>query len=344
MRAISATREIFETSSAMQDAVRAHPELRLVGRPTFLFSFTSDEFDVYHVNDFMRTRGWRFNGQQYPNALHMAVTRPQTQPQVVEEFAADLADAVGYAKVARGGGAQVGGDLRRRGRRHDRGGRRVHPGGHGRHARRAVHHPGEVTEPETGRPTAWVRGCVAAQAALHDTLTDLPDDVARRPSRLSGWSVGHLLTHIAATRQRGVAPGWRRPGRAPRPVPRRPRTAAGRDRGGSRPPASRAGGRRGPVLHRGGRGDRRPASRGVGRSLPDLAGVVESSARDVVLSRWREVVVHHGDLGLGPVPLPAGLVAAWLPRELPRLAERTDPGDLLAWVIGRGDPPSLAAW
>ncbi len=72
-------------------------------------------------------------------------------------------------------------------------------------------------------------------------------------------------------------------------------------------------------------------------------GVVETS-RDAVLSRWREVVVHHGDLGLVPVPLPADLVAAWLPRELPRLAERTDPGELLAWVIGRGDPPSLAAW
>ena len=35
------------------------------------------------------------------------------------------------------------------------------------------------------------------------------------------------------------------------------------------------------------------------------------------------------------------LVEAWLPRELPRLAERTDPAGLLAWVIGRGDaaPP-----
>jgi len=82
----------------MQEAVTSHPELRLVGRPTFLFSFTSDEFDIYHVNDFMRTRGWRFNGQQYPNALHMAVTRPQTQPQVVSEFADDLNDAVAYAK------------------------------------------------------------------------------------------------------------------------------------------------------------------------------------------------------------------------------------------------------
>jgi glutamate/tyrosine decarboxylase-like PLP-dependent enzyme len=89
---------IFEASARMQDAVRSHPELRLLGSPTFLFSFTSDEFDIYHVNDFMRGRGWRFNGQQYPNAVHMAVTRPQTQPGVTEAFATDLADAVAYAK------------------------------------------------------------------------------------------------------------------------------------------------------------------------------------------------------------------------------------------------------
>jgi hypothetical protein len=81
----------------MQDAVRSHPELSILGDPTFLFSFTSDHFDIYHVNDLMRERGWRFNGQQYPNALHMAVTRPQTQDGVVEAFASDLSDAVAYA-------------------------------------------------------------------------------------------------------------------------------------------------------------------------------------------------------------------------------------------------------
>ena len=91
-------REIFETSAIMQAAVRSHSELRMIGKPTFLFSFTSDEFDIYHVNDFMRPRGWRFNGQQYPNALHMAVTRPQTKPGVTETFAADLAEAVAYAR------------------------------------------------------------------------------------------------------------------------------------------------------------------------------------------------------------------------------------------------------
>ena len=92
---------IFETSSAMQDAIRSHPALRIMGEASFLFSFTSDDFDIYLVNDFLRTRGWRMNGQQYPNAIHMAVTRPQTQPGVVERWTNDLADALDYAMAHR---------------------------------------------------------------------------------------------------------------------------------------------------------------------------------------------------------------------------------------------------
>jgi glutamate/tyrosine decarboxylase-like PLP-dependent enzyme len=90
-------RKVFETAFAMQAEVRKHPALRLMGSPTFCFSFTSDEFDIYHVNDFMKQRGWRFNGQQFPSAIHMCVTGPQTQPGVVEAFGADLAEAVAYA-------------------------------------------------------------------------------------------------------------------------------------------------------------------------------------------------------------------------------------------------------
>ena len=94
-------RAIFETAARMQDAVRSHPQLTIMGSPTFCFSFRSDDFDIYHVNDFMKLRGWRFNGQQYPNAIHMAVTGPQTQPGVVEQFASDLAEAVDYGTVHR---------------------------------------------------------------------------------------------------------------------------------------------------------------------------------------------------------------------------------------------------
>ncbi|HSE10592.1 MAG TPA: aminotransferase class V-fold PLP-dependent enzyme [Nocardioidaceae bacterium] len=91
-------KEIFETSAAMQEAVRSHPELRIMGKPTFCFSMTSDEFDIYHVWDHMAPKGWRFNGQQYPNSMHMAVTRPQTRPGVLDLWAADLAEGVAYAK------------------------------------------------------------------------------------------------------------------------------------------------------------------------------------------------------------------------------------------------------
>jgi len=91
-------RRVFETAFAMQAEVRRHPALRMMGSPTFCFSFTSDEFDIYHVNDFMKRRGWRFNGQQFPSAIHMCVTGPQTQPGVVVRFGADLAEAVAYAR------------------------------------------------------------------------------------------------------------------------------------------------------------------------------------------------------------------------------------------------------
>ncbi len=197
---------------------------------------------------------------------------------------------------------------------------------------------------DAGAPTAWIEGCHAAQAALLTSLGDLQDDVARCPSRLPGWSVGHLLTHIARNADSVV---WRLEGAAagevrdqyPGGLEQRTRDI---EAGAGRPATElvRDVRRTGDAVTR------------VMAGLPVAAwdapsrtskGVVESS-RDAVLSRWREVVVHHGDLGLGPVPFPSALVAAWLPRELPRLAARTEPAALLAWVIGRGDPPALSPW
>jgi hypothetical protein len=68
-----------------------------MGKPTFCFAFRSDDFNIYHVNDFMKTRGWRFNGQQHPEAIHMCVTRPQTREGIADAFATDLSEAVSYA-------------------------------------------------------------------------------------------------------------------------------------------------------------------------------------------------------------------------------------------------------
>ncbi len=198
--------------------------------------------------------------------------------------------------------------------------------------------------PDGGSPTEWVDGCVAAQAALGATLARLDDAVVHRASLLPGWTVGHVLTHIARNadsvvwRLEGAARGEQRD-QYPGGLEQR---TADIEAGAGRPAAELALDVQRTSI----------AVERVMRTLPDAAwdapsrtsrGVVESS-RDAVLSRWREVVIHHGDLGLGPVPFPPELLAAWLPRELPRLAERTDPSRLLAWVIGRGDPPVLTAW
>jgi len=193
-------------------------------------------------------------------------------------------------------------------------------------------------------PAVLVEACAAAHAALLADVTGLGDAVARRRSRLPGWSVGHVLTHLARNADSVV---WRLEGAARGEL--RDQYPGGLEQRGREIEAGA--GRPAAELVR----DVAATASAVERVMTDLPaaawdapsrtsrGVVESS-RDAALARWREVVVHHGDLGLAPVPFPPALVAAWLPRELPRLAERTDPDALLAWVIGRGDAPALAPW
>ena len=91
--------DIFRTAAGIIDAITALPELRVLGSPFFNVAFTTaGDLDIYHVNDHLASKGWRMNGLQLPPALHFCVTRPNTQPGVVERFAADLRDAVAYAK------------------------------------------------------------------------------------------------------------------------------------------------------------------------------------------------------------------------------------------------------
>ncbi len=88
---------IFAAAAALRDVVSAQPALRLVGDSPFVVAFTSDEVNIYLVNDALRAKGWRMNGLQYPDALHLAVTGPQLQQGIPARFAADLAEAVSYA-------------------------------------------------------------------------------------------------------------------------------------------------------------------------------------------------------------------------------------------------------
>ena len=102
-RAIAA--DIFRTAREIVEVVGRHPELHVLGDPLFNVAFThtpDSGIDIFHVNDHMAAAGWRLNGLQDPPAVHFCVTRPNTQAGVVDRFAADLAEAVEYARAHAG--------------------------------------------------------------------------------------------------------------------------------------------------------------------------------------------------------------------------------------------------
>ena len=103
--------DIFRTAAALRAAIEAVPELAVLGDPFFNVAFTTTPesgLDIFLVNDLLASRRWRLNGLQKPAALHFCVTRPNTQPGVVDAFAADLADAVAYAAEKAGTAARSG--------------------------------------------------------------------------------------------------------------------------------------------------------------------------------------------------------------------------------------------
>lgn len=96
---LNAARSIMGVADRIKTGIEAIAELTLIGDPTFVISFRSEELDVFHINDFMKARGWRFNVLQLPPALHFCVTMPQTfSENVAERFLDDLDAGVDYAK------------------------------------------------------------------------------------------------------------------------------------------------------------------------------------------------------------------------------------------------------
>ena len=67
---------------------RKNPEIKIIGKPTYCIAFTSDKVDIFHVNDFMAERGWRFNGLQRPPGFHLCVTPAADAPGSGDAFRA----------------------------------------------------------------------------------------------------------------------------------------------------------------------------------------------------------------------------------------------------------------
>jgi sphinganine-1-phosphate aldolase len=105
---LKAARAIMAVADKIRQGIEDIPELILIGKPTFVISFRSEAVDVYHINDFMKTKGWRFNVLQLPPALHFCVTMPQTAVAgVAERFLDDLKAGVAYAKTKAGSVAET---------------------------------------------------------------------------------------------------------------------------------------------------------------------------------------------------------------------------------------------
>lgn len=222
---------------------------------------------------------------------------------------------------------------------------------------------------------ALVDGSRAAHARLLATVDAVTDEQARRPSRLPEWTVGHVLTHLARnadshTRMleaaaRGDAVDQYAGGDEQRA--RDIQAGAGRPADGLAADVREATARLEETWAK------TPAdvwANGKGRM-----GGVETPVSELPFLRWREVEIHHADLGLGfswadwsdaYVDLEMKRTVAGLaPRLPPGMALRLEPTDdgrawsvphestgvvvvsrprreLLAWLVGRLDAGDAA--
>jgi maleylpyruvate isomerase len=203
-------------------------------------------------------------------------------------------------------------------------------------------------------------GVRAATAALLDGLAGLTDDEVRRPSLLPGWTVGHVLTHLARNADgiRGMIAAAERS----RAVPMYPSVEAreadieaGAARSAEALVADVA--TAAEALDASWPAGGAPAWEGHGLTLAGRLPVAEMPFR-----RWREVEVHHADLGLAftGADWSDGYVERELAVALGRSARRTPDGQpvvlgpdddrraVLAWLLGRAPAPAgrpdLAPW
>ena len=200
-----------------------------------------------------------------------------------------------------------------------------------------------------------------AEQRLFASIRAFDDAEVRAPSLLPGWSVGHVLTHLARN-----ADSHRRRTEAARAgvmVDQYPggleERAAEIEAGAARPAAA--------VLEDVAVASARMLGAWADVPVPAWAGVTrDASGRERPLSelpgrRWLEVEVHLVDLGVGPGhrDWPDAFVATQLPALRAGVADRLPAGaalppvgalderDELAWLYGRltrADLPVLGPW
>ena len=231
------------------------------------------------------------------------------------------------------------------------------------------------------RPQYAIDGARAAHAVLLEHLNTLTDAEARRPSKLAGWTIAHVLTHVARNAdshasmflaaQAGAVADQYLGGMAQRTAD----IEAGADRDATSLIADVR-----VSLERLEAAWQATEPAGWAHGLGRTGNAGERPLGDLVFRRWRETEVHHVDLGrafrwadwspeyvdleldrtiadLAPrLPGATALrieaddtIGAWVvePVRAPRVTVRASKHELLAWLLGRHDRPDwpmLAPW
>ena len=194
-----------------------------------------------------------------------------------------------------------------------------------------------------------VEACAKTHHGLSRHLEGLTDDVARSPSLLPGWTVGHVITHLARNAD-GLARmvGGAGRGEVATMYPSIDARNADIQSGAARPAAELVA----DVREAGARLDAMFAE--ATPAAWDGSGMTvfgEISVREIPARRVHEVEVHRVDLGLGYTfsDWPAALLrtelatktSQWASRkpmgfaDLPPAALALAPADRLAWLLGR---------
>jgi maleylpyruvate isomerase len=193
-------------------------------------------------------------------------------------------------------------------------------------------------------PAVAAEMCRAAHQRLMAAAQAITDEQARSPSRLPGWTVAHVLTHLARNADGHVRrlEGALR-GEDVRRYPGGPAQRDGDIDEGAGRPANEVVADLDAAQARLELAWERSAE--AGWPHPELRGddVWATSASPV--RRLREVEIHHVDLGLGyePSDWPEDYVVWELPMLLAtvpgRIARPGDARELVAWLAGRRPVP-----
>ena len=212
-----------------------------------------------------------------------------------------------------------------------------------------------------GIPTEDLTRVADAQQRLVALITPLRDADTRRASLLAGWTVGHVLTHLARNadshrRRADAASRGEVVDQYPGGFPAR---TAEIDAGAARPAAALLDDVR-VSADRMDNAWRRVPPDAWGNGTRDVSGRTRP-LRALPARRWQELEVHPLDLGIGVTPRdwPADFVARSLPQLRATMTDRLPDGaappptglldepDELAWLYGRlarPDLPVLGPW